>query len=245
MTQAVVLLSGGLDSSTLLWHVAKTLGPNSIFALSFDYGQKHVKEMACASFQAQQVGAVEHHRITLSCFRDLIAGASALTDAHLPIPSLDALTHDQLDQPPTYVPNRNMALLSLACAYAEAKDCQQVYYGAQLQDQYGYWDCTVKFLERLNATLALNRRKAVQVLAPFATLKKADIITQGLALGVDYSQTWSCYRGAAAACGVCPTCVERLLAFEQAGCRDPVVYEADTQPCACPEHHPEKPDKHA
>jgi 7-cyano-7-deazaguanine synthase len=116
-------------------------------------------------------------------------------------------------------------LLSIAAAYAEAQGIGDVFYGAQARDEYGYWDCTADFLERINAVLNLNRRTPVRIVAPFVTASKADTVALGLKLGVDFSRTWSCYRGGDKACGTCPTCYERKLAFEQADRIDPLEYE--------------------
>jgi len=129
-----------------------------------------------------------------------------------------------LTQPPTYVPNRNMMLLSMAVAYAEAHRIRNVFYGAQAQDEYGYWDCTSDFVDRINGVLELNRRDRVTVHAPFVGMRKAETVRLGLRLGVDFSHTWSCYRGGERACGTCPTCVERLHAFAAVGADDPIAY---------------------
>ena len=139
-------------------------------------------------------------------------------------PNLADLGETGLDQPPTYVPNRNMMLLSTAVAYAEARGIHNVFYGAQAHDEYGYWDCTPSFIERLNHVLELNRRDVVTVHAPFVDKKKSELVPLGTELGVDFSHTWSCYRGGEIACGTCPTCVERLKAFLEAGADDPLPY---------------------
>ena len=101
---------------------------------------------------------------------------------------------------------------------------QDVYYGAQALDEYGYWDCTTEFLKRVNETLSLNRRKPITVHAPFIDKKKVESVRLGMELGVNFAYTWSCYRGGAKACGTCPTCIERLKAFEEAGLKDPLPY---------------------
>jgi len=139
------------------------------------------------------------------------------------VPGLSELAESELDQPSTYVPNRNMTLLSLAAAYAESRGCDRVYYGAQAQDEYGYWDCTTEFVERINAVFALNRRDAVHIEAPFVGKSKAECVALGLELGVDFGHTWSCYRGAKVPCGECPTCVERATAFAASGVPDPLL----------------------
>lgn len=223
MERAVVLLSGGMDSTTLLHYVGRRLGVKSVFALSFLYGQKHRRELEAARWQARAAGVAEHCVADLSCFGDLIPGGSALTDAAIGIPELDRLTAAERRQPPTYVPNRNMILLSLAAAYAETRGIRDIYYGAQAQDRYGYWDCTADFLERINAVLALNRGTAVTVHAPFIGMRKAEELRLGLDLGVDYAHTWTCYRGGDAPCGTCPSCVERADAFRETGRPDPLI----------------------
>jgi 7-cyano-7-deazaguanine synthase len=219
---AVVLLSGGLDSSVLLHEVRRRIGAAPLVALSFYYGQKHARELEMAAAQARLAGAA-HRLADMSFFRDLTLGGSALTDAAIAVPDLAELTEEQRKQPPTYVPNRNMVLLALAAALAESAGCRDVYYGAQKQDRYGYWDCTPDFIERVNDLLALNRVKAVRVRAPFAAMSKAEVVRLGVELKVDFSLTWSCYRGVAPACGTCPTCVERAEAFRLAGLADPAA----------------------
>ena len=222
---AVVLLSGGLDSSVLLHYVARSLGKTPIHALSFNYGQRHAKELECAQWQADAVDAEVHRVLDVSFLGDVVKGATALVSGGTAVPDMDTLSGVQRDQPPTYVPNRNMILLSVAAAYAESHGIQEVYYGAQALDEYGYWDCTTEFLRRINGTLALNRRKAIEVHAPFIDKKKVESVRLGQALGVNFGYTWSCYRGGDKACGTCPTCVERLHAFKGAGVTDPVPYE--------------------
>lgn len=223
MDAAVVLLSGGLDSTTLLHWLAAKLRGRPLYACSFHYGQKHSRELEMARWQARAAGVKEHRTVDLSVMAGLIEGASALTDAAVPVPNLDELTPDQRSQPPTYVPNRNMVLLSMAAAFAEARGVRDVFYGAHAQDRYGYWDCTVDFLRGINDVLRLNRRSAVTVRAPLVELTKAEVLKIGLSLGVDYSRTWSCYRGGERPCGRCPTCVERETAFRECGSSDPLT----------------------
>jgi len=210
---AVVLLSGGVDSSTVLYYVRKRLGIKKVYAISFIYGQKHSRELEMAKWQARSLGVQEHRIVNLSGFGNLIEGSSALTDKSIPVPDMTELRGRQKSQPPTYVPNRNMILLSLAAAFAETRGVRDLFYGAQSQDEYGYWDCTVDFVRKINDVLRLNRRRAVRVNAPFAGMSKAAVVKIGLALGVDYSHTWSCYRGGNKPCETCPSCVEREKAF--------------------------------
>jgi 7-cyano-7-deazaguanine synthase len=222
MDKAVVLLSGGLDSTTLLHHVVRQRGAGEVYALSFLYGQKHQRELEAATWQARVVGVKAHDIVDMGFFESLTTGASALTDRAIEVPRLQDMTEASLSQPLTYVPNRNIILLSLAAAYAEAKGVQDVYYGAQSQDRYGYWDCTQEFLDRMNAVLSLNRRKGVRIHAPFVAMSKAQELALGLEMGVDYAHTWTCYRGDTFPCGECPACVERRAAFASAGVPDPL-----------------------
>ena len=222
MDTATVLLSGGLDSTVLLHYVVKDLGYGQVFALSFRYGQKHSRELEMAAWQARYLaGVAEHQVIDLPFFSTLAAGSSALLEGGAEVPALKAVPLDALDQPPTYVPNRNMILLSLAAAYGEARGCHTVFYGAQAQDEYGYWDCTAEFVTRVNRVLSLNRRSPVTIQAPFAGQRKSEGIRLGVRLGVDFAHTWSCYRGEERPCGACPTCVERRQAFAEVGIGDP------------------------
>ncbi|MBI3986954.1 MAG: 7-cyano-7-deazaguanine synthase QueC [Lentisphaerae bacterium] len=224
MAGAVILLSGGLDSTTLLHVAVKRLAIRDIVAFTFLYGQKHSRELDVAAWQAANAGIREHRVIELGCFKALALSASVLMEGTGAVPDWSSLVPAQADQPPTYVPNRNMVLLSLAAAGAEALGAATVLYGAQKQDRYGYWDCTSEFIARLNAVLGLNRRRAVTIQAPFVDLGKADIIRIGMELGVDYARTWTCYRGQERSCGVCPACVDRLQAFQKAGVKDPLEY---------------------
>lgn len=219
-----MLLSGGVDSSVLAYHVVRRLGRAPVYALSFHYGQRHARELECARFQARAANVASHELIDLAFLGPMLNRGTALLDGGAPVPDLHHLTPEDLTQPPTYVPNRNMMLLSIAAAYAEAHCVSEVFYGAQAQDEYGYWDCTRNFLDRINVLLALNRREPVQIRAPFVEERKAATVRLGLELGVDFAHTWSCYRGGETACGACPTCVERINAFHECGATDPLQY---------------------
>lgn len=218
----VLLLSGGIDSTVLL-HLLKSEGYR-IHTLSVKYGQRHSRELDCARWQAQQVQVQQFHILEMNFLASLLSARSALFSGGTDVPTLEDIPLEERHQPPTYVPNRNMILLALSAAYAESIGARRVFYGAQAQDEYGYWDCTPQFLERLNAVLDLNRGQRVQVQAPLIHNSKADNLRLGTELGVDFSMTWSCYRGEEKACGVCPTCVERLHAFKEAHIVDPLPY---------------------
>ncbi len=222
MSRAVVLVSGGIDSAVLLAYVRRRIGIEEIHALSFDYGQKHVRELEAAGKQAAAAGVVSHRVADLCCFAELVEGGSALTDERVAVPDLDDVSSEERRQPPTYVPNRNMVFLAMAAAHAEATGCTDVYYGAQAQDEYGYWDCTEAFVAAMNGVLALNRGRPITVRAPFVLMSKAQVVRLGAELGVEFADTWSCYRGEARPCGRCPTCRERRQAFESERLKDPL-----------------------
>ena len=151
MKKCVMLLSGGMDSVSLVHYAVKELFYDEVYALSFDYGQKHSKELKEATWNCQQFTEVKEHRILdLQFMREILQDSSSLVGDKIDVPDLDKIRESELDQPVTYVPNRNMMLLSLAASYAESRSCTEVYYGAQAQDEYGYWDCTKEFLEKLN-----------------------------------------------------------------------------------------------
>ena len=220
MIDCVAIVSGGMDSVTLLHYLVKEKQRQPA-VLTFIYGQKHANEVDLAQEQAALLGCTQHLVLDLGLLRPLFA-TSALVNTTLAMPNIDDVAGDS--QPITYVPNRNMIFLALAAAYAESHAVSDVYYGAQAQDMYGYWDTTIDFLVRLNATFSLNRKTAVRIRAPFVNYSKADILRTGLEMGVDYGRTWSCYEGEALACGRCPTCAERLQAFAELGLEDPLPY---------------------
>ena len=134
---ALVLVSGGLDSSVLLHHVVSTRKGAPVYSLSCDYGQRHAKELECAAWQAQQAGAHEHRVVDLSFLAELVRDGTSLVDGGAEVPDLGAVPEVDRAQPPTYVPNRNMTLLSVAAAYAETQKVFDIYYGAQALDEYG------------------------------------------------------------------------------------------------------------
>ncbi len=220
MNDCVAIVSGGMDSVTLLhWLVKKEHRYPAV--ISFMYGQKHSKEIEFAERNAQMVGCESHVVLDLGLLKPLLA-TSALVGEDVAIPQIQDVRGDP--QPATYVPNRNMIFLALAAAYAESHGVSQVFYGAQRHDMYGYWDTTAEFRERLNTVYALNRKNSIRIEAPFVDRSKADIVRMGLDMGVDYALTWSCYQGQELACGRCPTCAERLEAFNQVGINDPLAY---------------------
>jgi 7-cyano-7-deazaguanine synthase len=219
--RAVVLLSGGLDSATVL--AAAIDAGFECHALSFRYGQRHDAELAAAARVAHALGAASHRVIGIE-FGAI--GGSALTDAHIPVP--EAPTEGI---PVTYVPARNSVFLALGMGVAEVLDAGHLFIGVNAVDYSGYPDCRPEFIAAFQALASLATRRAVEgapltVHAPLIRLSKAEIIRRGAALGVDYSLTVSCYQAGedGAACGRCDACRLRRAGFEAAGLPDPTRY---------------------
>lgn len=221
MKRAVVLLSGGLDSATVL-AMARAQG-FLCHALSVDYGQRHHAELAAAQRVACELGAVEHRVINI----DLTAfGGSALTDASIAVPE-----QASSGIPLTYVPARNTIMLSLALAWAEVLKAQDIFFGVNAVDYSGYPDCRPEYVDAFErmanlATKAAVEGKPLTLHAPLLQLSKAEIVRQGVALGVDYAITVSCYQAdeQGRACGRCDSCRLRREGFAAAGVFDPTRY---------------------
>jgi 7-cyano-7-deazaguanine synthase len=223
MKKAVVLVSGGLDSATVL-ALARRDG-HACYALSVDYGQRHRVELAAAAKVARSLGAIEHKTVVL----DLrLFGGSALTDDDIAVP-----TQSEKGIPVTYVPARNTIMLSLALAWAEVLGSHDLFIGANAVDYSGYPDCRPEYLRAYETMANLATRAAVEgarlsVPAPLVNLSKAQILQAGAAAGVDFSITLSCYQptAGALACGVCDACRLRRKGFSDAGLPDPTRYAA-------------------
>ena len=225
MKKAVVLFSGGLDSLTALY-LAKSQG-FEVYAMSFDYGQRHDKELQVAQKAAKACNVAEHKVVSLNMNA---WGGSALTDESLEVPEYKG---ESADIPVTYVPARNMIFLSVAASYAEAIGAQDLFIGVSQVDYSGYVDCRQEFIESMEATInkgtvcGAEEGKPIKIHAPFMHKTKAQEIQIGMELGVDYGLSWTCYNGFDKACGTCDSCVLRLKAFEEAGYTDPVEYQID------------------
>lgn len=223
MKKAVVLLSGGLDSATVL-AMARAQGFDC-YALSVDYGQRHHAELAAAQRVARALGAVEHRVVNI----DLTGfGGSALTDSNIAVPQ-----QPSAGIPLTYVPARNTIMLSLALAWAEVLQAQDIFIGVNAVDYSGYPDCRPAFIDAFErmanlATKAAVEGRALTLHAPLMHLSKAEIIREGNALGVDYAQTVSCYQAdeQGRACGVCDSCRLRRAGFDASGVKDPTPYRS-------------------
>jgi 7-cyano-7-deazaguanine synthase len=222
MKKAVVLVSGGLDSATTL-AIAQKQG-YACYALSFDYGQRHRSELDAARKVAKAAGVVEHKIITLN-LDDI--GGSALTDTSIAVPQ-----QPTEGIPVTYVPARNTVFLALALGWAEVLGAEAIFIGVNAVDYSGYPDCRPEFIEAFAnmarlATKAGVEGKPIYIKTPLIHLSKAEIIQQGIRLGVDYAKTISCYDPDAEgrACGRCDSCRLRAAGFEAAGVPDPTHYQ--------------------
>lgn len=221
MKKAVVLLSGGLDSATVL-ALARRDGYDC-FALSFDYGQRHRAELAAARRVAGALGAREHRIVRLDLGQ---LGGSALTDPSIPVPVLPTE-----GIPVTYVPARNTVMLAYGLAWAEVLGAQDIFIGVNAVDYSGYPDCRPEYIEAFERLANLATRVGVEgeymcIHAPLIHWSKAEIIRRGTALGVDYGLTVSCYQAddAGRACGRCDACRLRAEGFRAAGVTDPTHY---------------------
>lgn len=223
MSKAVILLSGGLDSTTVL-AIAKSQGYDC-YALSFDYGQKQRSELDSSISIAKKSNVIEHRIMKIS-LSDI--GGSALTDQSIDVPK-----YSESDEIPiTYVPARNTIFLSFALAWAEVVDCQTIFIGVNALDYSGYPDCRPEFIEAFENMANLATKQSVegdriQIKTPLISMTKAEIIKKGLGLGVDYSETTSCYDAntLGEACGKCDACVLRKIGFENANVQDPTRYQ--------------------
>jgi len=224
---AVILFSGGLDSTTIL-ALAKDLG-YAPYALSVGYGQRHSSELAAAKHIGKKMGVVRHEVVNLDLTR---FGGSALTDSSIAVPITPGQDHEI---PITYVPARNTILLSLALGWAESLGGLDIFYGANAVDYSGYPDCRPEYVESFErmANLAtkagveaINNDNLFRVHAPIIGMSKSEIIQLGATLGVDYSQTVSCYQAndLGEACGECESCRLRQVGFKSAGVADPTRY---------------------
>lgn len=221
MSKAVVLLSGGLDSTTAL-AIAQHEG-YACYALSFQYGQRHAAELNAARRVAEAMGVAEHHvfPIDISAF-----GGSALTDKHIAVPK-----EPTQGIPVTYVPARNTIFLSIALGWAEVLAARDIFIGVNAIDYSGYPDCRAAFIRAFEQTANLGTKAGVQgdhfhILTPLIDLSKADIIRRGIELCVDYALTVSCYCAdeEGRACGACDACRLRAKGFADAGVEDPTRY---------------------
>jgi 7-cyano-7-deazaguanine synthase len=226
--RAVILLSGGVDSSTTL-AIAKDQGYET-YALSFRYGQRHDREILAAQSVAKYFTVKKHIVLDI----DLRSfGGSALTD-NIPVPKERGLAEMSSDIPVTYVPARNTIFLSFALAWAEVLEANDIFIGVNALDYSGYPDCRPEYIDAFRkmanlATKAGVEGKSFKIHTPLIKMTKSEIIQKGLALGVDFSLTTTCYdpSPSGAACGTCDACILRLKGFREIGITDPITYQED------------------
>ncbi|RLI86477.1 MAG: 7-cyano-7-deazaguanine synthase QueC [Candidatus Altiarchaeales archaeon] len=229
MKRAICLLSGGVDSAVAS-AIAKDHG-YEIYAITFDYGQRHKKEIECAKKLAEFF-RVREHKIFRIDLNEI--GNSALTsNKKIPERGIEEIKNSR-QIPETYVPARNTIMLSFALAYAEVKGADAIFIGANCIDYSGYPDCRPEYFKKFQEMADLATKMGVEgrkirIETPVIEMNKADIIKKGFELGVPFQYTWSCYRGGEKACGKCDSCVLRLNGFKEAGFRDPIEYENEIQ----------------
>ena len=207
----VVAFSGGLDSTTLLYHLRAE--GHEVKALSADYGQRHGARERQAAEAITQLLGVERRVVDLTALAAFF-GRNSLSDAAVPVP---AGAYSEAGMKQTTVPNRNMVLLSVGLAWAASLPFDGVAFGAHGGEYTPYPDCQPAFAEAMDRAAAVCDWRPLRVLAPFATWSKGDIVNRGAELGVPFHLTWSCYQGGETPCGVCGTCVDRATAFADAG----------------------------
>lgn len=222
--KALVLSSGGLDSTTCLAMAVKQYGKENVITLSVFYGQKHEKELEAARKVAAWYG-VEHLEMDLSSIF-IYSDCSLLVHSNQDIPQesyASQLKKTNGAPVSTYVPFRNGLFLSVAASIALSKECDMIYYGAHADDAAGnaYPDCSTQFNDAMSKAIALGSGNALQIQAPFVSMTKAEVVKTGLALKVPYELTYSCYQGGEKPCGKCGTCLDRAEAFRLNGIQDP------------------------
>ena len=213
---SVIIYSGGLDSTTLLYEERERVA----LAVTFDYGSNHAaREITCARHHCALLG-VEHLVIELGFMgryfnSSLLSGAAAIPDG----------SYDDENMKSTVVPFRNGIMLSIACGLAESRSLNRVLIANHGGDHAIYPDCRPEFVRAMDGAMQAGTYEGVQLAAPYTHLTKADLVRRGAALGIDYGHTYSCYRGGERHCGTCGTCTERREAFREAGVPDPTIYE--------------------
>lgn len=225
--KAICLLSGGLDSATALYlTIEEGFAP---LALTIDYGQLHRREMESAVRIARHL-KIEHQMISIH----LPWGGSALLDSHIAMPENRSAENIPAEIPTTYVPARNTIFLSLAASFAEAREAEAIFIGANALDYSGYPDCRPEYFRSFEDSIRLGTKcgvegKPIQIKTPLISLKKSEIIQRAYTLGVPLEWTWSCYKGGEFPCGVCDSCLLREKGFKEAGISDPLLAHSKTR----------------
>lgn len=225
----VLAFSGGMDSTVLL-HMAASQAYTEIHTISFDYGQRHRRELDCIEKQLKDIRCnymlpdISNKILNVSYIKD-ITSKSSITNHYIDNPKIKEMAGDA--QPISYVPFRNLMFLSIACAYAETNDCSNVWYGAAQADSLaGYWDGSKEFIDSVNNIVSLNRKSKILIKAPLIDMSKKEIVEAGVKLNVKFENTWTCYsnREDKLADADTPSSSLRLRGFIEAGYRDPIKY---------------------
>jgi 7-cyano-7-deazaguanine synthase len=226
--RALVIVSGGLDSTIALRLTVEKYGKNNVKAITFDYGQKQSIEISHAMESCEILG-VAHEVINASFLAEISMGFSANVDPNIAVPDIKEVLGDP--QPKTYVPNRNMILLSIAAAYAETQNLNVIVCGLQVHDLYGYYDTSQRFVDKLNSVLEENRKFKIKIISPFSDLSKAEelSILKQLDGNIQLARsTFTCYNPInGVQCGKCAACSERIMNFARFGTEDPQFYDID------------------
>ncbi len=220
--KAVIIASGGIDSSTLLYRMVDE--GFSVYALTFIYGQRHLKEINSADIISKKLG-IDHKIVDISSMNQLLQG-SALTDPSVDVPEVPETAEHFDTLKSTIVPNRNAIFLSISIGYATSIEANHVFFGAHFSDRGVYPDCRKEFIEAFEVSERLATDNPELVIdAPFVNSDKSEIVKLGDDLGVPFEDTWTCYKGGELHCGVCSSCRERKRAFVESGVMDPTGYE--------------------
>lgn len=227
-TKVVISLSGGLDSTILAYTLVEQYGAENIYALSFNYNQKHSIELEKAKITCTKL-RICHKIVDITFLGDMLRNTSALiSGSEINTPTITESLGEP--QPVSYVSNRNLILSSLCASYAESIEAKYIYLAFQQQDIYGYWDTSLEFVKRLNYVLQLNRKNSIEIKAPFAQMSKSDEIEIGITLNVPFEDTFTCYSGIndlGESCGTCLSCSDRIGNFAKLGLKDPIKYSVD------------------
>jgi 7-cyano-7-deazaguanine synthase len=224
--KALVILSGGMDSTIAMALCVKKYGAENVYALTFNYGQKQIFEIQKARESTQLLG-VKHEILDLNVLNKISQGFSANVDVDIKMPTIQEVLGDP--SPKTYVPNRNMILMSIVAGFAETQGIDTVITGLQVHDQYSYWDTTQLFVDKMNEVFSLNRKLKIKIFAPFSVLSKEEEINILKELYGNISllrYTLTCYNPnyIGESCGECPSCSERIANFVKTGNKDLISY---------------------
>ena len=223
--KVVITHSGGLDSSTAVIVASEKYGPENVISVGFNYGQKQSIELERATELCDRLG-VSRHVLDLGILGDIVRSVSAnISGTDVEMPTIKDILGNP--QPPTYVPFRNLIMLSLTMSVAEVAKASHVFTGLQVHDEYGYWDTSQRFVDSLNAVAVQNRTHKVEIIAPFSELSKRQEIDLAYEMGKEelLSSTITCYNPQdGKSCGICPSCAERIMNFVRAGYKDPIEY---------------------